>query len=209
MKHIRDFALAGAMRPADRWYSACLRLAGAVFLSVLLGAANAQAAQSSATMHALQEAHWVAEGSARPRHVLYIFIDANCPFCHKLWLGLQPYYRKGLQVRDLLVGVIAPSSPAKAAAIIDARDPAGALRTNELHWGSRSDGGGGIAPVAHPSDEDLRILAHNLALMHGFGFPGTPGLVYTDAQGQLHGLEGSPGANQLGQIVRAAAVPEH
>jgi len=197
---------------AKRWCSACLWPAAAVSLAAVLAVANAQVSQTPvsqtpAPLLALQQAHWVAQGSARPRHVLYIFIDANCPYCHELWIALQAYYRDGLQVRDLFVGVIAPSSPGKAAAILDAPDPAAALREDELHWGSRSDGGGGIAPVAQPSAADAAVLAHNLALMQGFGFPGTPGVVYLDARGQLHVLEGSPGQDQLSQIVQAAAVP--
>ena len=103
--------------------------------------------------------------------------------------------------------MIGPSSPGKAAAILEARDPGAALQQNELSWGRRSDGGGGVAPLAQPSQIDTAVLAHDQALMQAFGFPGTPGIVYFDARGQAHGAEGVPGAAQLAQIVQAASVP--
>ncbi|TAM94190.1 MAG: hypothetical protein EPN40_12010, partial [Rhodanobacteraceae bacterium] len=136
---------------------------------VLLVAAPVQAGPTASTgispMQALQQAHWVAEGSTHPTHVLYTFVDANCPYCHTLWLALQTYQHDGLQVRNILVGVISASSPGKAAAIFSARDPAAAWRENEERWGSRSDGGGGIAPLAVISARDRAAIQNNEILM--------------------------------------------
>lgn len=162
-----------------------------------------------AAAYALQHAHWVAEGATRPRHILYVFVDANCPYCHALWRALQPYQRAGLQVRNILVGVISASSPSKAAAVFDARDPAIAWRRNEEHWGSLPDGAGGIEPITRVSATDRTALADNLALMHGFGIPGTPGLVYIDARHQIHVIAGVPGKIDLAGIVHHAAVLRH
>ncbi len=182
--------------------------AAVALLSVALPlTASAQGATARAQMRALQQTHWISEGSAHPRHVIYVFMDANCPYCHRLWLALKPYYRSGLQVRDILVGVISASSPGKAAAIFDATDPAAALRLNEARWGREVDPGGGITPVAHPSAKDLRELAHNEALMQAFGFDGTPGLVLADAQGKVYALGGVPPRRDLGQVVATAGVP--
>lgn len=182
-----------------------------VICLALLMAGPARAGQdTNATftpMRAFQQARWVAEGSTHPRHVIYTFVDANCPYCHKLWVALQAYRRDGLQVRNLLVGVIAPSSLGKAAAVFEARDPAAAWRENEERWGSRSDGGGGIAPLAQISAEDKDALMSNETLMQNFGIPGTPGLVYVDAHDMVHVTPGLPGKAELDRIVRAAAVP--
>jgi thiol:disulfide interchange protein DsbG len=112
-----------------------------------------------------------------------------------------------LQVREILVGVISPSSPGKAAAIFDAADPSAALRLNESRWGRGADAGGGITPSAHPSAKDLRELSHNEALMQAFGFDGTPGLVLADGQGKVYALGGLPPKRDLGQVVATAAVP--
>ena len=187
-------------------------LAAAVLGWALLPAgarAQAQAATAAAAMHALRQSSWIPEGSAHPRHVIYVFMDANCPYCHSLWLALRPYYRQGLQVRDILVGVISASSPGKAAAIFDAADPSAALRLNERRWGRAADGRGGIAPVAHPSPMDLRRLARNELLMEEFGIEGTPGLVFADGQGKVYLIPGMPAKGALSRIVRTAVVPGH
>jgi thiol:disulfide interchange protein DsbG len=170
---------------------------------------RAQAATALSPMSALRQSSWIAEGSAHPRHGIYVFMDANCPYCHSLWLALRPYYRKGLQVRDILVGVISASSPGKAAAIFDASDPSAALRLNERRWGHGPDRRGGIAPVAHPGRGDLRRLAYNQVLMEEFGLQGTPALVFADGQGEVYAIRGMPAKGELPEIVRTAVVPGH
>lgn len=182
-------------------------LAAAALCWAMTPAARAGNQTVPAPMRALQQTHWIAEGSAHPRHIVYVFMDANCPYCHTLWRALKPYYRRGLQVRDVLVGVISASSPGKAAAIFDASDPSAALRENEREWGRGPDSHGGIAPVAHPGPVDLRRLAHDEALMEQFGINGTPGLVFADGRGQVYVVPGLPDRGYLSQIVRAAIVP--
>ena len=182
--------------------------AALALLSVALPlTAYAQSATARAQLRALQQTNWIPEGSAHPRHVIYVFMDANCPYCHALCLALKPYYRTGLQVREILVGVISASSPGKAAAIFDAADPSAALRVNETRWGRGVDAGGGITPAAHPSARDLHELSHNEALMQAFGFDGTPGLVLANAQGKVYALGGLPPKRDLGQVVATAAAP--
>lgn len=180
--------------------------AAALLFVALPLAARGQTATARAQLRALQQTNWIAEGSAHPRHVIYVFMDANCPYCHALWSALRPYYRSGLQVREVLVGVISASSPGKAAAIFDAADPSTALRMNEARWGRGVDPGGGIAPVAHASAKDMRELAHNEALMQAFGFEGTPGLVFANAQGKVYTVGGLPPKGDLGAIVATASV---
>lgn len=155
---------------------------------------------------ALQHTHWVAVGDAHPTHVIYAFIDPNCPYCHALWLALRPYYKRGLQVRNVLVDIISSTSPGKAAAIIEARNPSAAFRANEDGWGRRPDGGGGIAPLPHPKPAVLKELQDNVALMQRFGIAGTPGLVFKDTQGELHVIEGLPDNEALAETVRAASA---
>lgn len=185
-----------------------LAWAAAALLSIALPlTASAQGATARAQMRALQQTDWIPEGSMHPRHIIYVFMDANCPYCHALWLSLKPYYRTGLQVREILVGIISASSPGKAAAIFDAADPSSALRLSEVHWGHGVDQGGGITPIAHPSAKNLHELAHNEALMQAFGFGGTPGLVLADAQGKVYTIGGLPPKHDLRQVVVTASVP--
>ncbi len=187
-----------------------LALAAAALAWALVPAASrAQAAPAPSPMRALRQSSWIPEGSAHPRHVIYVFMDANCPYCHSLWLALRPYYRKGLQVRAILVGVISASSPGKAAAIFDASDPSAALRLNERRWGHGPGSRGGIAPVAHPSPGDLRRLAYNEMLMEEFGLQGTPALVFADGRGKVYVIPGMPDRGEIPEIVRTAVLPGH
>ena len=186
-----------------------LALAAAAALGWVLVPAVARAQAAASPMRALRQSSWIAEGSAHPRHVIYVFMDANCPYCHSLWLALRPYYRRGLQVRDILVGVISASSPGKAAAIFDASDPSAALRLNERRWGHGPGSRGGIAPVAHPSPGDLRRLAYNEMLMEEFGLQGTPALVFADGRGKVYVIPGMPDRGEIPEIVRTAVLPGH
>lgn len=190
-----------------RFPKTTMTLAAAALCWAMIPAGRARTRTVPAPMRALQQTHWIPEGSAHPRHLVYVFMDANCPYCHTLWLALKPYYRRGLQVRDILVGVISPSSPGKAAAIFDASDPSAALRENERSWGHGPHAHGGIAPVAHPGPRDLRRLAHNEALMEQFEIDGTPGLVFADGRGHVYVVPGLPDKGYLAQIVRTAVVP--
>ncbi len=176
-------------------------------MASLLVLGSAARAAATAPLAALEHARWVAEGSAHPKHVLYVFMDANCPYCRTLWRDLAPLYGERLQVRELLVGVISASSPAKAAAILESPDPAAALRLNEERWNHGPVRGGGIAPLAHPSAQVLNDIRRNEQLMVTFGIQGTPGVVFANAQGRLYVIPGLPRRRELAPIVQLAASP--
>ena len=80
----------------------------------------------------LEASAWVRDGKADAPRVVYTFSDANCPYCHKFWEAARPWVDAGkVQLRHIMVGVIREDSPAKAAAILSARDPSAALLENE------------------------------------------------------------------------------
>lgn len=92
------------------------------------------------------QATWVAEGKGP--HVVYIFFDPNCPYCHNLYENTRSWVKQGkLELRWIPVGILVATSQGKAAAILGAKDPLKAFYRNEEHY-NRSAGGGGI-------DEDL------------------------------------------------------
>ena len=158
------------------------------------------------TPDTLQNATWFAEGAVHPKHVLYAVVDPNCPFCHDLWKAAQPLYKSGVQVRYLLVGILAANSPAKAAAILEARKPAAAWDINETHWQQLPDDlGGGIAPLAHPGAKALAAIRRNEALMHALGIQGTPAVIYVDSQGRVHVAQSAPDTARLQQMAAASA----
>ncbi len=85
----------------------------------------------SADWNKLEAATWVAQGAHDPQVIVYNFTDLNCPYCHRFWLLARKYAGKRVQVRHIIVGVLADTSRGKAAAVLEAGDPAAALASAE------------------------------------------------------------------------------
>ena len=189
-----------------------LSLLGMVFMALGIVAnpcsvgATAPGQQAAvAVWHRLQTAAWVSQGAQHPEHLIYVITDANCPFCHDLWLSLRPFYKQGLQVRYVLVGILAANSRSKAAAILEARRQTDALDRNENDWGQLPDDlGGGISPLTKPQAKTLKALNANEQLMRDLGAQGTPVLIYRDADGAVHVIHRVPDPAMLDEILHAA-----
>lgn len=144
----------------------------------------------------LGTSRWIADGEESATRVVYVFTDPNCPYCHKFWSDARPWVSSGkVQLRHVLVGVLGPTSPAKAAALLMAKDPSAALRAYEQQPGSAAKPVGDI-PAAVKSQLDA-----NLRLMRQFGPPATPTIVYRDAQGKLQKMQGAPAPDKLAQVL--------
>jgi thiol:disulfide interchange protein DsbG len=167
-------------------------------LALPAGAKTPAASELPALFAALEKAGAVVEGAASPGRVLYVFFDANCWYCHLTWKALQPYEKAGLQVRWVPVAYQKDSSTGRAAAIMQAKDRAAALRENETRYRAQSYDGG-IAP-AEASKAFLAQLDANFELMDRFGLSGTPGLAWKDAGGRVRTLLGMPRLSRLPAI---------
>ncbi|MDT3528774.1 thiol:disulfide interchange protein DsbG [Stenotrophomonas pavanii] len=156
------------------------------------------AAPMSAKMWAkLDASAWVRDGKADAPRVVYTFSDANCPYCHKFWEAARPWVDAGkVQLRHIMVGVIREDSPAKAAAILSARDPSAALLENEHEFDR-----GGIKALPSISREIAGKLDANQVLMIEMGFQGTPGILFQDAQGQVQRRAGLPQGTDLQTVL--------
>lgn len=177
---------------------------GARFLAVLVltagltaGALATPDQRAEQVWDRLESADWIALGADEPERVVYAFTDPNCPYCNLLWRASKPYYSEGLQVRHIMVGILKPSSPGKAAAILGADNPAAALRRHE-----RNHDSGGIEPVSSPDDGVQGRLTRNQQLMKRFGIRATPGLVFRTAEGGVRKLMGMPRISQIPEIFR-------
>lgn len=127
----------------------------------------------------------MAEGNPRAKRTVYTFVDTRCPYCHQLWQQSQPWLKKGdVQIRNILVAVITPESLPEA--ILDANDPAQAWNQNEKNFGKNP------APGRNSSVAAVKKVNVNTALMGRLGFMGTPAIIWKDAQGQIHVLQGLP-----------------
>lgn len=140
---------------------------------------------------------WVLDGNAKAPRIVYMFTDANCPYCHRFWEAARPWVDSGkVQLREILVGIIKEDSPAKAAAILGAADSSAALVENEKKYGH-----GGITPAKSIPADVSKTLAGNLKLMLSMGFEGTPGIVVLDNHGLVRKYNGMPQKSSLGEVL--------
>lgn len=145
----------------------------------------------------LADAHWIADGKKSAPRTIYVFTDPNCPYCHKFYEEARPWVKAGkVQLRQIMVGMLRPSSPGKAAALLDADNPTKAYHKHEKHYQS-----GGIKPMdSVPSALQSKVDANN-TLMSELGIRGTPGIVYKDSDGKIQIKQGVPHGDELKQIM--------
>ncbi|MHB1949972.1 MAG: thioredoxin fold domain-containing protein [Acidiferrobacteraceae bacterium] len=145
----------------------------------------------------LRRAGWITEG--RSSRIMYVFFDPNCPYCHILYDVSQRFVRAGLvEMRWIPVGMLAPSSTGKAAAILAARDRRAAFEQNEDHY--RRPGGGGIAPV-RPSRSIEAQLRTNLELFQKAGGEGVPLILWEDHSGRIGMQDGAVDKETLAYLI--------
>ena len=165
-------------------------------------AADPAAARAAALLASIGKAHWVQEGTG-PR-IVYIFFDPNCPYSHKLYLATRAEVgTAGLQLRWIPVGQLEASSPGKAAAILQARDPLAAFHKNENDWDFGDSPAGGIRPLAQPGAKVLQQLRANAALMRQAGLHTFPVMLYRDASGRAHLIVGLLSEHTLATVLRS------
>ncbi|NII09520.1 thiol:disulfide interchange protein DsbG [Oleiagrimonas sp. C23AA] len=135
----------------------------------------------AATWNQLGKATWIAEGATHPKHVVYVFTDTECPFCHRLWAAVQPILSRGdTQVRYILVAVISPKSEPRAASILDAANPLAAMKSHEAGFRHSP-----VKPSISISSATQAHIQANTRLMSHLGFQGTPATVYKDDKGRI------------------------
>ncbi|MHB8254275.1 MAG: thioredoxin fold domain-containing protein [Acidiferrobacter sp.] len=151
----------------------------------------------------IAQADRIVEGHGS-RH-LTVFMDPNCPYCHKLFLALQPLIASDhLTVNWVVVGILRRTSPGKAAAILGAAHPFRALMANE-HAFNLADGGGGIppGPVRGPGG---RGLHRNNRLFRETGAGGVPDVLFVSRSGRTVMLQGvSPSSRALARVMARIA----
>ena len=189
-----------------------IALAGAAVLA--LACVHAPAAQGSGPPSAqvtspvtwadLERTRWIADGRDDAPRKVYVFMDANCKYCTKFWSDARPWVRSGkVQLRHVLVAVIAPTSGGKAATLMLDPDPARRFSSFEeahafgvvrmLADGPRHSLEDPNLPPMQTIPADIgRELAQHERLMSGLGLRGTPGIVFRGLDGQLVARPGIP-----------------
>lgn len=141
-------------------------------------------------------------------HSLYVFVDPNCIFCHKMFEYVQSHQvqlqKAGVRVVYVPVAILKQSSIAKAAEIV--KNGWTALSQDEQGFNDGSEEGGLIglsgadfvrysAPV-HANSRWLRNLS---AANHAS--EGTPFLVWRAGNGQAYYLDGFPTAQGFEKVL--------
>ncbi|KDR25266.1 thiol:disulfide interchange protein DsbG [Caballeronia zhejiangensis] len=166
--------------------------------------ASAEPSISKELWAQLEHATWVVDGKPTAPKVVYVFTDPNCPYCSRFWVEARPWVDAGrMQIRHVLVGILTPSSPGKAAALLTSRDPSSALHDYEARQTKTVDAqmAAGHAraledktlPPLDPIPVDIaKKLAANAELMHAFTMQATPGFVWRDNAGAVQARTGLP-----------------
>lgn len=183
-----------------------------VFLLIAAGSHTAAAAENPSKTEArqkaatamladIQQATWIRDGKSA--HVMYVFFDPNCPYCHKVFEMLRPAVQRGdVELRWIVVGKLMATSIGKAAAILEAKDRTEAFYRSERGFSQATGSFGGIEEEPAPRDETIRQLNANLALLNRSGFDAVPSLLFRTRDGKADLIRGAPPAAFLEKLVK-------
>ena len=163
--------------------------------------AEARLKAAASMLANIQQATWIRDGKST--HVMYVFFDPNCPYCHKVFEMLRPQVQRGeVELRWVVVGKLMATSTGKAAAMLEAKDPTEALYRNERGFSQETGSFGGIEEEPAPREETLRRLNTNLALLNRSGFDAVPALLFRTKDGKADIIRGAPPAAFLEKLVK-------
>ena len=149
----------------------------------------------------IKQATWVRDGKSA--HVIYVFFDPNCPYCHRVYENLRPAVKRGdVELRWIPTGTLMTTSPGKAAAILEARNPTEAFYQNESGYSRETGSFGGIAEEPLPQNKTLQSLDRNLKLLQRSGNQGVPALLFRTMDGTANLIVGAPPAAFLEKLVK-------
>lgn len=150
----------------------------------------------------IQKATWIRDGKSA--HVMYVFFDPNCPYCHQVFEMLRPQVQSGaVELRWIPIGKLMLTSLGKAAALLEDKDPTAALYRNERDFSRETGAFGGIEEEPLPREDTLRRLEANHALLRRSGNDGVPALLYRSKDGKANLVVGAPPAATLDGIVKS------
>lgn len=154
---------------------------------------HVRAAQFAEVWQDLEASHWITDGSPDAERIVYTFTDPNCPYCRQFWNEARPWVEAGeVQLRHIMIGVLASDSPAKAAALLGADDPVAALHAHS--------GEGDEVDAAPQSREVEEQVYANNQLFDSLGFIATPTTLYRDGD-RVDRVEGVPSAERLKEVM--------
>jgi thiol:disulfide interchange protein DsbG len=139
----------------------------------------------------LSKAHLYLWGKADAAKELWVLVDPDCIFCHKLYVDLAPLVASGrVKVHVIQAGFLKPDALGKAAAILGAKNPAAALVEDEGQFDVATEEGG-IKPDL-TNGQAIGWAKQNNEWMQSHGIGGTPYVMYRDLHGKVGVVAGYP-----------------
>jgi thiol:disulfide interchange protein DsbG len=172
---------------------ALLRLAASLLMGhALAGCSKAASAPGSAAGTAAvvtdplalaAGARGFSVGPATGAPTLYVFFDATCPHCARLWADSQALHDR-LKMVWIPVGLLRHGAE-HGAAILAAGDPVAAMAANEAAVrAGRSD-----APASPPPADAIAAVKANTEVFNRLGVQSVPAVVYRNAATGAAGIE--------------------
>ncbi len=158
---------------------------------------HVRAAEFAEVWERLEQSHWILDGDAEAPRVVYTFTDANCPYCRQFWEAARPWVEAGeVQLRHIMVGILTSNSPAKAATLLGAEDPAAALHAH-------SDSGEEVIPAAQARDIEEQVHTNN-QLFEELGMVATPSTLFRDGD-RVDRVQGVPSDERMVEVMGGEA----
>ncbi|NMT63595.1 thiol:disulfide interchange protein DsbG [Marinobacter orientalis] len=144
----------------------------------------------------LADAAWVSEGPSDAERIVYAFTDPNCGYCVTFREKAQRYLERGIELRHIMVGIIQPSSLAKAASVLGADDPVSKLDFHDSQFPRDW-----LESEENVPQELRKLVQSNNQLMESLAVAVTPSVFYKDPDGDLRKIVGLPDDSALSEAV--------
>lgn len=163
---------------------------------MVLGACSPQDSSSSAaqgkrelSLETVQaQTRGFVAGSVMSANTVYVFFDAQCPHCSRLWEASTPLHRK-VKFVWIPIGLINNSSTTQGAALLSAANPVELMAEHEA---SLLAGRGGISASSSIPSDITQAIKNNTQLWTSFGAESVPFIVVKNLKtGQLVSKEGA------------------
>ena len=138
----------------------------------------------------IEDTAWFGVGSSEAP-VVYMVVDPNCPFCHRIWQDLRPMVMtREISLRLIMIAGLKGSEP-KAVSILSRDEPGRAWMAGE---GSTRSMPVASPPAAASSSfkDAMRYLERNMSFIDKHEITSTPHLFYFDEEGTLYESRGIP-----------------
>ncbi len=147
------------------------------------GADKASSAKVADPMALAATARGFSVGPAMAANTIYVFFDATCPHCARLWTDSQVLHNR-LKMVWIPVGLLRGGAE-HGAVIMAASDPVAAMVGNEAAVSAGRSG----PPVSEPPAEALALVKANTEIFDQLGVQSVPVIVYRNAATGVAGVE--------------------